>query len=295
MSSSLPPRVPRLDPTRLIAALAARHGLELRLLGTATTGEVGAAFVRLPDGREGVLGTLGDDSPETGARIRRAAEALALARSRGVPVPRYELIRPVAGVHVVIQDRLPGRPPGRADAALIERMITATEAWSGLLTGRPGEPPSLHLDHSGPGFCLHESLRHYDRRTQRLLDRVREIGRTGPTVITGDDLTHLDYHPGNVLVDDRGLITGIVDWDFAGRGDRWFSLEVLSYGLAAGSADRAAQQLLRERIEAAVPADRLRAYRAHLALRQVDWVIRHNGPADVDRWLAVATDRLGAD
>jgi hypothetical protein len=32
----------------------------------------------------------------------------------------------------------------------------------------------------------------------------------------------------------------------------------------------------------------IRLYLAHLAHRQVDWSIRHHGPAAVTRWMAVA-------
>ncbi|GAB3748016.1 phosphotransferase family protein [Microlunatus parietis] len=292
MNAQFPPPIPRLDPARLIMAVAEQHGIRLDLIGTAAEGEVGAAFVRWPDGREGVLGTVGDASPETGHRLGRTAEALQLARTAGVPVPRYDLIVPVDGTHVVVQERLPGRPPASVDAALIDRMIMVTEPWAGLLAGFEAAPASLHLTESGPGFCVHESLERYDPRTRRLLGRVREIGRTGPNVIMGDDLVHLDYHAGNILVEDAGVITGIIDWDAAARGDRWFSLETLSQCVIRAGRAPESQHRLRELIEAAVPPDRLRSYRAHLALRQVDWSIRHHGPADVDFWLDVAADRL---
>jgi hypothetical protein len=45
-----------------------------------------------------------------------------------------------------------------------------------------------------------------------------------------------------------------------------------------------------ERLSHAHP-DRLRSYRAHIALRQVDWSIRHHDAGAVEHWLDV-TDRL---
>jgi hypothetical protein len=291
--AAIPPPISRLDPAQVVRSLADEHGITLELVGAAAGGEVGAAYVRWPDGREGVLTTTGDAGAEWGARLRRTAAALDLARSRGVPVPRYELIAPASGTHVVIQERLPGTAAARAEPGLVEQMIMVAEGWAGLLVDFEAEPVSLHLSESGPGFCLHESLAHYDRRTGRLLDRVREIGRSGPGMITGDDLMHLDYHLGNVLVDDAGVITGIIDWDGASGGDRWFAVTVLSYDLAGRRADAALIRRVEELITTSVPADRLRAYRAHLALRQVDWMIRHHGPAEVDHWLAIAADRLG--
>jgi hypothetical protein len=35
-----------------------------------------------------------------------------------------------------------------------------------------------------------------------------------------------------------------------------------------------------------------RAYAAHMALRQVDWSIRHRTPTDVDQWIKVASEFL---
>lgn len=151
----------------------------------------------------------------------------------------------------------------------------------------------MYLTDSGPGYCLHESLEHYDQRTRNLLDRVHQIGNAGPTHFSGEDLAHLDYHVGNVLVDENGALTGIIDWDGWMRGDRWFSLEVLAFDLAGRRADRRVLETLTDhQIEATVPPPRLGAYRADLGLRLVDWAIRHHDTATVDRWLAITETRL---
>lgn len=293
--TELPPPVARLDPPGVIAALARDHGIHLELVGAAAGGEVGAAYVRWPDGRDGVVTRAGDASAESGDQLRLTADVLVLARERGVPAPRYDLIIPLAGTHAVVQERLGGAEPQVVDTGLVDQMVAVTEPWCGLLTDRDDlEPASLHLTESGPGFCLHESLQHVDARTRRLLEQVREIGRSGLGTIEGGDLMHLDYHGGNVLVDGAGRITGVIDWDGWARGDRWFSLEVLSFDLAWRGVDSDVRRRLDERIAGAVPADRLRAYRASLALRQVDWAIRHHEPHVVDFWLGVADDRLGS-
>jgi hypothetical protein len=41
-----------------------------------------------------------------------------------------------------------------------------------------------------------------------------------------------------------------------------------------------------------VPHDRLRAYQAHMALRLVDWAVRHHDASQVDGWLDVAEREL---
>ena len=292
-SIDTPRPVPRLDATRIVEGLARDHEVFLELLGLAAAGSVGAAFVRWPDGREGVLTRAGDGSAEAGSHLRATAEVLAFARSRGVPTPRYDLVARVGDSHAVVQERLPGEPPSRVDGPLVDQMVAAAEEWTKLLADRVDiEPASLYLTESGPGFCLHETLASYDNRTRRLLGRIREIGRLGPNALAGEDLVHLDYHCGNVLVDGSGRLTGIIDWDGWTRGDRWFSLEVLAFDLAVKCDDLQLRRRLDALITGAVPDDQLRAYRASLSLRLVDWSIRHHGPEAVDFWLGVAAERL---
>jgi aminoglycoside phosphotransferase (APT) family kinase protein len=108
--------------------------------------------------------------------------------------------------------------------------------------------------------------------------------------MVGDDLVHLDFHTGNVLTD-AGRITGIVDWDGIGRGDRRFALVTLRFDahVRLPGADLAwFDELLESTLDPAV----LRLYWAHMALRQVDWSIRHHTPADTEHWLDFAETRM---
>ncbi len=282
--------VVKLDHEALLAAVRSA-GVELELLGRSADGEVGAAFVRWPDGREGVLTGLGGPLAN---EVRRNAELLDLARGRGVPVPSYDLVvdLPDGGV-AIVQQRLPGAVPAVRDRALAESMLATLDTFEGVLADRPDvEAPDLHLLKSGPGFCVHESLEAFSPRTRRLLAWIHEVGAGTPAAMTGTDLVHLDYHPGNVLVDTAGRITGVVDWDGVGRGDRWFGLVNLRFEAApAGFPQdvvRWLDGLLDERLDPAV----LRLYWASMSLRSVDWVIRHYSPSDVDDRLDVAESRM---
>lgn len=279
MSTDAWPRTARLDAPAVIERIAAITGVRLILEGPCPGGEVGAAYVRWPDGRRSVL-TGGHSS--TGL-------LLDLARAAGVPTARYELSARVDGARIVVQQRLPGSTPATVDAALVHHMLALNDRFAGLLAGRWDVPPvELHLISDGPGFCLHQPLKAYGPRTARLLDWVHEVGASHVEDDEGEDLVHLDYHPGNLLVSgDR--ITGVVDWDGAGRGDRHLDLVTLRFELArryprlTGPVD--------ERL-AAVDTERLRAYWAHMSLRLVDWAIRHHDAATVDEWLAVAEHGL---
>jgi hypothetical protein len=274
MTAATWPTTARLDVPHVIARIAAITGVKLLLEGPCPGGEVGAAYVRWPDGRRSVL---------TEGRAR-TGPLLDLARNAGVPTSRLELSAHVDGVRVVVQERLPGAPPDVLTAELVQAMIGLNLRLTGLMTSRPATPVvELFLDTDGPGFCLHEPLRAHSRRTGRLLDWIHEVGASTPAV-DGHDLVHLDYHPGNILVS-HGRITGVVDWDGARRGDRRFDLVTLMFDLAW----RAPQLTgpLHERL-ATVEPDQLRAYWAHMSLRQVDWSIRHHDDATVERWLDIA-------
>jgi hypothetical protein len=271
-----PPRVARLDADALVDRIAEITGVRFVVEGPCPGGEVGAAYVRWPDGRRSVLS---EGHSRTGPLLDRA-------RAAGVPTARLELSAHIDGRRVIVQQCLPGAvpTPQTTDVCLVEQMVAINARLRGLLADRgPGTSVDLYLTHDGPGFCLHEPLLSHDRRTTRLLDRVHEVGASTPP-ISGDDLVHFDYHPFNVLVD-GGRVSGVIAWDGADRYDGGFDLVTLQFHLkrwnpaATGPVDDAVKTL---------PADRYRAFWASMSLRQIDWSIRHHDAATVDAWLDVA-------
>jgi hypothetical protein len=277
------PRVARLDSDLVLRQLAETTGLVLTWDGACPGGQVGASYVRWPDGHRSVLTW---QAAGRAASVRRADGLLETARSRGVPAPRYELVEELPSAVVIVQELLPGRPPKVVGPRTVESMVEVNRRCRGVLADRRELPtPSLHLLADGPGFCLHEPLARYDRRTARLLAEIHEIGAAGPERLYGDDLVHLDFHPENVLVDAEGAVTGVVDWDAVGRGNGDFDLFTLRFDLArrAPGLGRRLDVLLAD-----VPDEVVRVCWAHLSLRLVDWSIRHLTSGDVDAWLEAA-------
>ena len=88
-------------------------------------GEVGAAYVRWPDGRRSVLN---EGRSSTGPLLE-------LARTAGVPTARQELSGHIDGVRVIVQQRLPGTPPATVDASLVQQMVAVNDRLAGLLRG----------------------------------------------------------------------------------------------------------------------------------------------------------------
>jgi aminoglycoside phosphotransferase (APT) family kinase protein len=168
-------------------------------------------------------------------------------------------------------------------------MIEVNQRCRGILAGRDDLPgASLYLRADGPGYCLHEPLARYDRRTARLLAAVEEIGARVPGHLAGDDLVHFDFHPENVLADAAGTVTGVVDWDGASRGDGYLDLYTLRFDLARRAPDLG--RWLAGPLRDAAPDDVAAACWAHMSLRLVDWSIRHYTASHVTTWLEVAEE-----
>ncbi|GIF22241.1 hypothetical protein BJ973_002565 [Actinoplanes tereljensis] len=279
MTTQAWPTSARLDAPRVLDRIFDITGVRLVLEGPCPGGEIGAAYVRWPDGRRSVL---------TAARTQSGLLA-DRARAAGVPTARHELTARVDGMRVVVQQRLPGTPPEAFDAALVQQLLQVNDRLAGVLAGEPAPSPAeLYLTGDGPGFCLHGPLEAHSPRTARLLSWVRSVGSSFGTHMIGDDLVHMDFHHGNVLVS-GGRLSGVVDWDGAVRGDRHFDLVTLRFYLAATAPQLAGP--VDERL-ALLPSRRRQAYWAHMSLRQVDWSIRHHDAATVDRWLTVAEDGI---
>ena len=286
----------------LVAAVNARTGSGLELVGVAEHGETGgAAYVRWPDGRAGVVTHIFHRSIE---QARRDAEVLALLRCRGLPVPRHDLLVDLGGGTVaVVQERLPGAPAKRADRAVIEAMVAMNDRFAGLLVDRPDVPiPPLHLRESGPVFPRHETLAEHSDRSRRMLLLIREIGSGEPHEMVGDDLVHVDFTVPNVLFDDSGQITGVVDWNLGlARGDRRFGLIKLFFDLTWALAtkegrryvDPEALDRLNDVLEETLEPDVLRVYWAHWTLYQLHWAIRSGEAYVIDLHLDLGESRLG--
>ena len=279
------PRVPRLDPAETLRELAVVTGLRLAYDGPCPGGEVGAAYVRWPRGHRSVLTTM---PPGTLAGARRIESLITAARAAGVPAPRYELLQELPSCVAVVQELLPGSVPDPAGRRTVESMVELNARCRGLLAGEPGPGAPLYLRTDGPGFCLHGPLSGYSAATAQLLAEVELIGAMATDRLPGDDLVHFDYHPGNVLTDAAGTVTGVVDWDGAGRGNGYFDLAALRFDLA-----RTAPELgrwLGGQLRGTVPEELALACWAHLSLRLVDWSIRHKTAPYVENWLGIARE-----
>jgi Phosphotransferase enzyme family len=280
------PRATRWRPEVVLAELATATGTLLVSEGPCRGGQIGACYVRWADGHRSVL-TAGPPGGLEAAQ--RAAALTADARAAGVPAPRYELVAGLPSFTAVVQELLPGTVPATVTRRTVTSIVELTRRCRGLLADRTDLPaPSLFLRTDGPGFCLHGAMASYDPRTARLLAVIEQAGARMPEHLSGEDLVHFDLHPENVLVDETGEVTGVVDWDGAARSDGALDLMTLRFDLArrAPALGRWVAGLLRE----SVPEPVRLACWAHMSLRLVDWAIRELTADDVEVWLRVATE-----
>lgn len=287
-SASRWPRVVRLDAQRMVDAIAAESGVRLRVDGPCPGGQVGASYVTWPDGHRSVL-TWRPAVQLADERSRQLAVIDAL-RPAGYPAPAAELAVQVGDAVALVWELVPGAPITHFTAGLLEQALTLNELQVGRLAGPPDVPAvDLHLTRDGAGFCLHQPLREYSSRTRDLHRWITAVGASHPRCLGGDDAVHLDYQPGNILAD-QDRITGVVDWDGAGRGDRRMDLVTLRFGLHTTTADPIVISRL-DQILDGFPRDVLVPMWAHMSLRMADWAIRHFTPGDVEHWLDLAEQR----
>lgn len=279
-------------PTAVVEEINARTGSGLVVTGLADQigGVSSAAFVAWPDGRQSAL-----TRPRTPLSLMRlTATVLNEARLQGLPVPEHQLVLELAdGYLAVVQERMPGHHVDTLDQTTVAAYVSMNERFAGLLRGRPEVPPPPSFPADGPGYgAFEDTIGEYGRRGRRLLDRLLEVDGGEPLRMHGDDLVHTDYSPGNVLFDDAGRVSGVVDWNFgAARGDRHYALIGLPWSSVG---ERTVKPEEMTRIDAALAdlrPDTRRSYEAHWSVYGVHWSIMNGFSTDrIESDLARAED-----
>jgi len=273
---------------RLLSLVRAQSGLDLVELSPTGAGESGTTFWgKDRDGTLSLLKIRPGPAREPVAYLQALDAVTGRLRARGYPAPRMLAIGQAAGQAFWIQERLPGSvlessrqaASSPALARLMPELIRLNDAQAGLGDGCGGWPELLTrtLTHGGDGYCLHSTLA--TRPGLRdLLEIARRIGDScGPAIPAGRDFAHFDFTLANVLTDGTA-VTGVIDVNPPLlTGDRAFDLATLLFYLYDHDDIREA---LRGRLLELSSWQVARAYLAHMALRQVDWSVRHHPQAN---------------
>ena len=281
----MPPASPE-----LIRAAREQAGLDLVSLRPAG-GESGAAFWARERGGATWMLKIAPGPAAAAVNSLHALEGVTgRLRDRGYPAPRVRAIGQAAGSAFWVTERLPGRVLGGAggtpDHAAVSRLLPElfrlNDAQAGLGAGGTAfrDLITRTLVTGGDGYCLHSTLAARPD-TRELLAALRRIGQNcGPAVPAGVDFTHFDFQFMNLLSDGRA-ITGVVNINPPPvHGDRAFDLATLAfYVYDAGELRRP----ILARLASLASRAAVRAYLAHMVLRQVEWSVRHYPAAPATR------------
>jgi hypothetical protein len=290
-------QVSRIDAPAVVRAMAAVGGPSVELVEALDGGAVGAWLVRWADGHFGVLTWFPPVLPgQPSGPFDTARRLMDIARTAGVPLPRYEAVIPITDFGVaVLQERIEGRIPDVPTAALIEHVLELADLRRGLVVDTPEADSlmALYLTSPGPGFCLHEPVREFDRRTRTLLEVIEATVSPENDHLKGSDIVHFDYHLGNVLVapDHPDAVAAVIDWGGARPGSVSLDLAILAFDLTWRAPGPIQQRVENHLLATSNPAEIAKVW-AHASLRLLDWTIRHH-PQDIDYWVDVTSRHLG--
>jgi len=203
-------------------------------------------------------------------------------RAAGVPAPSTSVARE-GDVVLLVHDYLPGRSDPPLSSSLIDHLLDIVERESGLADSAADEWVDLiraSLSLGLKGYCEHGSLLSFSDESRELLTRIRRVGNDSATSrLQARDLVHYDLHPDNVLSVDGRRVSGIVDWDAVRAGDQALDLAMLAFTSSWRTSDTRLLEQLWSAFLATSTHDARIIYMHHVALRLVDWFIRHgNGP-----------------
>jgi Phosphotransferase enzyme family len=263
---------------RSLSLLSGRGDVAYRLLGRYEQGESGGVY-RVADetGRRFAFKVARED------RVRRAAATTEVLRQLGYPAPAYRGLGRVSGDkwYAVIEE-MPGQPLTGLTRQLVDQLLALVEKQAGRAYLPIEEPRVVDTLLTGAdGYALHETMRAYSSATSGLLDEVIAIGRRYFDLdYPNRDIVHHDFHAGNMLSLD-GRVSGIVDWESTGSGDRAFDISTLLFY----EQDETNQAKLWQALLELAGRQRATVYLAHMMLRQVEWSARHHDAATVQHYL----------
>lgn len=278
----------------MVELLAEHHALPLTLEDRAAGGEVGAYFGRCEDGRRVVFKWF--ERLDWQEPLNRTLTGVGRLRSRGYPIPKHEHLMVIPGGLVVVQAAVErGQVVDRITHGLLDELMELNALQHG--EAYSGEDWSTFIIRTltvgADGWCLHEPLRRHSLRTAAILDQIERIGASLVGLrLPQADIMHMDFHHRNIL-QDRGQVVAVIDWEGSMPGDRVFDLVTLAFCTGTAVTDQGVEESIWNCVRREGEPTAGSAYVAHMALRRLDWTIRHHAD-EVDYWSTVATRQLSA-
>jgi aminoglycoside phosphotransferase (APT) family kinase protein len=268
-----------MDAQQLVDRINLRHGTRYLLQERYATGENQGAYA-LTDQHGAAFVLKWNERPPWLERIRLAQRITAHLHTLGVPVPHYVLADTSSeNLAYWIQTALTGAPPQQLLPSHGDQLIKLIEIQAGQALS-----PEINWSEYVRGVVFEgesgwrDSLLHYSADTRAVLAHLTQLvdGKQA-TVLRSDDIVHGDLSTDNVLTVGAN-VSGIVDWDAAGSGDRCLDL---SKPLFYSYNDPALRAPLQAQMLSISGSDAYAIYLVYNILAQLNWSIHHHTVAAV--------------
>ncbi len=254
-------------------------------------GQHGAWSVRTSGGDRLVAKVSCDPQPPWSAHGTAVTAALA---DRALPVARFSRLGWFGGHHVSACALLPGSAPVGLSPAAWQTILELQEAQTGLASAlgiarpRPWrEAVARELAPDGPWRHQHSALRDRGRAGRRLAEAIQARASASDFSTARDgDVVHGDLHHGNLLVDDGGALTGVIDWDGWSPGDCRADLVTLLFSARIVTRDQALVEVLGPALRDVLAPDVLWSYAARDVVRVLGWFAWQRPAEGLEHWIA---------
>jgi hypothetical protein len=248
------------------------------LIGKMERGTRGAYLIRDEEQVKHILKLVSSDNVTP--QISRSAQAAAAVDSLASRTPTYEEVKYTPGFGSwYVQELLPGKPALVPSDKLIEQMvalnsrqagkaISDSENWTEKVLSQLRDDKfkwQKHVAASGPEGA-------------DLVTRVQTlIAKNSLTVPRGGDIVHGDFQHYNALVSSNDRLTGYVDWEGAGQGDRAIDLSRMLFDAYVSEAEigykanPATLEMLRDRVREISGTVALNQYMGYWILQVADY------------------------
>jgi hypothetical protein len=259
------------------------HSRDFTLIGKMERGVNGAWLVRSADGVQHILKHVKPD--DVTAQIRCSAICASHINAPSSPTPQYELVgynEEIGSWYV--QEFLPGIPAPWPSRELVDQLISLNSRQSGAAVTNSVVDWSqvIRTTLFGDEQLWQKNISASGVDGQGLVDSVYELVRDYENFQgVSSDIVHGDFQHYNALVEgDNDKLTGYVDWEGAGSGDRAIDLSRLLYDVYVAEpelnypADPATIAVLRQEIEKISGRAGLVAYMAYWILQVADFGVK---------------------
>lgn len=227
------------DPTRiavLVNSINSSHGTRYELLGKMERGVNGAWLLKSEGGVKHILKLVAPN--DTTAHIKLTACCAEIVNGPDARCPNYEQIGFTRDLGTwYIQEFLPGIPAPWPSLELVSQLIKLNRRQAGRALGQGCNwSRTVREVVYADARQWRRNIAAHSPQGRALVDRLLAVIAAFSGFTAGEnDVVHGDFQHYNALVaHDSEQLTGYVDWDGAGFGDRAFDLARLLYDVYVG-------------------------------------------------------------